>query len=521
MNTASAILLCACAAVAVVATSTDNLPLDMRAAVTGQQYSIFEQYGFSLVPMDSATAIVFNGTSAIVDLPWAFTFDSTAYTTATVYKKGIISFGTNQVLAAYALVDATAVSTKSFTCAAPFPAGECFAVQWTQGLLTTQAVLTQGGDAYFIYLGEVPNPATGVYITTSATYTTYPTSLWYDWKWAFPSNSTTVALRATPRGATGLLSLPIADDFEGALSPSRWSHVIGGEISSICGSASGNKALTFINPTMGRTRLVLMYPIDVSSCANVSISFVIGPSAASGNCTPVKGEAWIAAYSDTLKYDWMYGGRHTEFRAVSQGATQMNLLFTLEGSDGMWFVDDLNVTCFAPKAAASSSAAQSSAAHHSSAAHSSATHHSSAAQSSATHHSSAAHQSSQKSASTKSSHKHESSSKNGSAALGTWVWTDPSSATVALRVTPRSTAGLIALPWAETFEGPLSSALWYQIMCCEVSSACGLAPGQRALTFAGPKCKAPSAMTWGIDVSACANVSVSFTVGPLQPKAAR
>eukprot|EP00727_Mastigamoeba_balamuthi_P014296 m51a1_g949 hypothetical protein (389) ;mRNA; f:284291-285535 len=374
----------------------------MHAAINGQQYSIFEQYGLSLVPMDSATTVVFNGTSVNVTLPWAFTFDSTAYTTATVFQKGIISFGANQILAAYTSAVATAVATENFTCAAPFPEGACFAVQWTQGKLTTQIVLTQSGDAYYVYSGngvdtKAPFPA---FVSTSAEYMTYPAALWNNWYWTVPSENTTVALRATPRGATGLLSLPFAEDFEGALSPSRWSHLTCGAIGSACGSASGNKALTFTR-TEGRSRNVASYGIDVSTCANVSVAYALGPSAASGNCTPVTGAFLAPMLNHLAGPTWITEslGRHTDTIAIPAGTNTLYLMWNLMNADGMWFLDDIRVTCATPRAA-SSSAAQSSAPRHSSAAQSS-----------------AAHPSSQKSASAKSSHRLVSSSKGGSSAL--------------------------------------------------------------------------------------------------------
>eukprot|EP00727_Mastigamoeba_balamuthi_P014285 m51a1_g948 hypothetical protein (637) ;mRNA; f:278271-283492 len=402
-----------------------NKPFKKKSkAVTGQ-YSIFEQFGFSLVPMDSAAAIVFNGTSAIVDLPWAFTFDSTAYTTATVYQNGIISFGVNQVLAAYAVANATAVSAKSFTCTAPFPAGACFAVQWTQGKLTTQAVLTQSGDAYFVYSGNGVDTrvSSQTYITTSATYTTYPAALWTDWLWTVPSDNAIVALRVTPRGATGLLSLPFIEDFEGALSPSRWSHLICGAIGSTCGSASGNKALTFVR-TKERSRSVVSYGIDVSACASVSVAYVLGPSAASGNCTPVA-RAFMSAIMNHLHLvgpTWTESlRRHAdtiEIVEIPPGTTSMNLMWDLMHEDGMWFLDDIRVTCAPPMSESSSQSAQSSDTRLSNSAQSSAVHQSSQKSASVTSNpKSASATSNQKSGSAKSSYRLVSSSKGSSLAL--------------------------------------------------------------------------------------------------------
>eukprot|EP00727_Mastigamoeba_balamuthi_P014241 m51a1_g944 hypothetical protein (921) ;mRNA; f:263371-266495 len=320
------------------------------------QYSIFEQFGFSLVPMVNSTAVAFTNGAASVPLPWPFTFAGTAFKTAIVSKYGFINFislntakdgsGKYPSIAAFSNVVASSVSTRSFTCAAPFEAVECFAVQWTNGTMTTQAVLAASGNVYLVYSGDRKQFSSSTFISTgSGGVVTYPGGLWQAWDWTEPA-ATTVALLATPR-TVGLLSLPITDAFESAQPSSRiWSHVTCGAIGTTCGSASG-KALTF-TPTIDLNRNAQTYGINVTDCAQVSVSVVVGPAAASGSCTSVSKGAFLGPMYGTLSvssWTWVVAGHRTTLLDIPAGTSTLYLSWNIMSVDGSFYLDDLNVTC--------------------------------------------------------------------------------------------------------------------------------------------------------------------------------
>eukprot|EP00727_Mastigamoeba_balamuthi_P014263 m51a1_g946 hypothetical protein (927) ;mRNA; f:270647-273809 len=330
------------------------------------QYSFFEQFGFSLVSMDSATALTFTSTLTTVTLPWTFTFGGIEYTEAIVSSKGWINFvsantgtygtGKYPVIAAFAGPTATAVTTLSFTCAAPFQSSECFAVQWTQGKLTTQAVLAASGNIYLVWSGNKTGLTASTYISTgSAGAVTYPGGLWQVWDWTSPLASP-AAMLATPR-AKGLLSLPFTDSFEDALPSSTiWSHVTCGAIGTTCGSSTGT-ALTFNSPIY-LNRNAQTYGIDVSGCSQVSVALVLGPSEATGNCTPVSGGTWFGPMYGTLSvssWSWVSAGASTTLLDVSDSVSTLYLSWNWMNGEGMYYIDDLNVTCAVARATAAAS----------------------------------------------------------------------------------------------------------------------------------------------------------------------
>eukprot|EP00727_Mastigamoeba_balamuthi_P014054 m51a1_g9271 hypothetical protein (929) ;mRNA; f:86098-91181 len=93
-----------------------------------------------------------------------------------------------------------------------------------------------------------------------------------------------------------------------------------------------------------------------------------------------------------------------------------------------------------------------------------------------------------------------------------YSWTDPSTTPAALYLTQK-TAGLISLPWSDTLDTTPASASWYQILGGKVSDACGSASG-KALTFDATNGLNRFATPYGINVSYCAEVALSFVTGP-------
>eukprot|EP00727_Mastigamoeba_balamuthi_P013790 m51a1_g9033 hypothetical protein (1096) ;mRNA; f:231086-235317 len=320
--------------------------------ISTTQYSIFEQFGFSLVPMVNASAVAFSNGAASVPLPWPFTFAGTAFKTAIVSQYGFINFislnagsdgrGKYPSIAAFSNVLASSVSTGSFTCAAPFEAAECFAVQWTNGTMTTQAVLAASGNIYLVYSGDRKQFSSSTFISTGiGSAVTYPGGTQQTWVWTDPA-ATPVALLATPR-AVGLLNLPVADAFESAQPSSRiWSHVTCGAIGTTCGSASG-KALTF-TPTVNLSRNAMTYGINVTDCARVNVSVVLGPAVAFGSCSPVTGGAFFAVFGTAARpWTWIDVGNGTQLVDIPEGTTALNLAWNVI-DEGMFFLDDLSVT---------------------------------------------------------------------------------------------------------------------------------------------------------------------------------
>eukprot|EP00727_Mastigamoeba_balamuthi_P002324 m51a1_g12089 hypothetical protein (101) ;mRNA; f:1234-3807 len=83
-----------------------------RIAAPAKQYSYIQVYGFSLVPMDGAQELAFDGGYSTVQLPWRFSFGGVPYNTMYVSQR------------------------------------------WSQERLVTQGVLTQKGDVYYVYSGQ-------------------------------------------------------------------------------------------------------------------------------------------------------------------------------------------------------------------------------------------------------------------------------------------------------------------------------------------------------------------------------
>eukprot|EP00727_Mastigamoeba_balamuthi_P014252 m51a1_g945 hypothetical protein (900) ;mRNA; f:266938-270014 len=316
------------------------------------QYSIFEQFGFSLVSMVNATAVAFTNGAASVPLPWPFPFGGKAFKTAIVSQYGFINFisrntrsdgrGKYPTIAAFAGVVASSVSTRSFTCTAPFEAVECFAVQWTNGTMTTQAVLAASGNVYLVYSGDRKQFSSSTFISTGiGGVVAYPGGTQQTWVWT-DTSETPVALLATPR-AVGLLSLPVTDAFESAQPSSRiWSHVTCGAIGTTCGSASG-KALTFTS-TVDLSRNAQTYGIDVRTC------------------TPVTGGAYFAAMLGSAvpqSWAWVDAGNGTQVVDIPEGTTALYLAWNAV-DEGMFYLDDLSVTCAEDRASSGPQATSSS-----------------------------------------------------------------------------------------------------------------------------------------------------------------
>eukprot|EP00727_Mastigamoeba_balamuthi_P014317 m51a1_g951 hypothetical protein (919) ;mRNA; f:290086-293193 len=316
------------------------------------QYSVFEQRGHSLVRMDNkseTTTLAFTDSFSKVVLPWPFTFNAVQYHLAFVSQRGFVNFG---------YLNTGSDGTGSYPTLAPLAGEE--ATSWALGALTTQAVLTQQGDVFFVYSGSAVGPNASTYVSTGASWRTYAGAQWTYWVWTDPS-AATVALRVTPRSAAGLIALPWAETFEGPLSSAFWSHVTCGEVGSACGSSSGQRALTFAG-TKGLNRNAVTWGINVSACANVSVSFVVGPAVSAEGCASVAAGAWLGASMNELgwpEWRWAALGNHTEFVAVPRGTRALFLQWMLQAEDGAVFIDDISAECRTAREDTASSAAES------------------------------------------------------------------------------------------------------------------------------------------------------------------
>eukprot|EP00727_Mastigamoeba_balamuthi_P014372 m51a1_g956 hypothetical protein (966) ;mRNA; f:309573-312881 len=336
-------------------------------AVPTTQYSIIEQFGFSLVPMESNSSLTFYSGFAPVKLPFTFTFGGAAYNEAFICANGYINFvsintgasgsGKYPTIAPYAgETPASYGSARTFTCSAPLPAGQCYAVQWNYAHLVNQVVLHENGNAYYIYSGNVTTGFT-TYVSTGVSGSIrYADGLWTAYDWTLPA-AKPAALLVAPR-PMGLLPLPFVDSFE-TVSASSWSNVLCGQSSDVCGSASG-KALTF-DPTNCHNNMAVPWGIDVSGCANVSIAFSFGPSAAKQGCSPVATTVWWGYTLGAQTYPSWIGapvGRTVELVATN-GATSLYLLFDSMNA-GMFYIDEVNISCAAVATSESSTTTPSS-----------------------------------------------------------------------------------------------------------------------------------------------------------------
>eukprot|EP00727_Mastigamoeba_balamuthi_P014350 m51a1_g954 hypothetical protein (931) ;mRNA; f:301537-304744 len=324
-------------------------------AVPKTEYSFIEQYGFSLVPMTSATAVTFYSNLASVKLPVTVTFGGLQYTEAFICANGYINFlgvnmakngaGKYPTIAPFSGEDlnATTASVKAFTCAAPFAAGQCLAVQWNYATLTVQAVMHENGNIYFIYSGTVTAALQAFVSTGISGSINFFNTLFKSYDWTLPT-TTPAAVLLAPK-AIGLLSLPFHDSFD-SVSPNSWASVMCGKASDVCGSASG-KALTF-DPTNCHNRQAVPFGFDVSRCATVSVSFFLGPAGARTGCTPVGNTIfWGYTLDSQMSPSWLGATKvngTNGLEVTTGGANTMYLVFNYQAA-GMVFIDDLSVTC--------------------------------------------------------------------------------------------------------------------------------------------------------------------------------
>eukprot|EP00727_Mastigamoeba_balamuthi_P014230 m51a1_g943 hypothetical protein (951) ;mRNA; f:259583-262781 len=360
-----------------------------------QKYSIFELFRFSLAPTDGSRLLQFtDDTPVAVALPWNFMFGGRNYSNAYVSPRGFVNFvsanmgvygiGRYPTLAPFATDSELALSvrTRSGACVAPFAAGPCWVVQWqTKTDFVAQAVLSQrSGDVYYVFSGNKSNVDAKTYVSTGISgAATYPGGLWTDWDWTDPLG-TVVALLVTPT-PLGAIALPFEDTFDSSPSSavpssSIWSRVTCGEVASACGASSG-RALTF-TPTIYLNRNALTHAIDVSACANVSVSFVVGPAAAAANCSPVSTGVYFGPMLGSVSYPqawtWFGAGQAQTFLAVPRKTNAVYLSWNWMNGPGRFFLDDLRVSCAVPKPAPASSSSAGSHASHASSAKSSGSH---------------------------------------------------------------------------------------------------------------------------------------------------
>eukprot|EP00727_Mastigamoeba_balamuthi_P008758 m51a1_g4504 putative protein kinase domain containing protein (1201) ;mRNA; f:371786-380544 len=150
----------------------------------------------------------------------------------------------------------------------------------------------------------------------------------------------------------GMVGLPLSQSFESELSPSVWSKVTGGQVSSVCGSSSGSSALT-LAPTLGLSRTALTNAIDVSGCKEVSVGVTLGPEQETPECSPVAGLVWFAAMLDdqqTPSFTSLRTGRTERSVAIPEASEKLYLMWNLVNTRGRFFLDNLDVHCLRQRA---------------------------------------------------------------------------------------------------------------------------------------------------------------------------
>eukprot|EP00727_Mastigamoeba_balamuthi_P003600 m51a1_g13237 hypothetical protein (213) ;mRNA; f:600-2595 len=166
---------------------------------------------------------------------------------------------------------------------------------WQQGSLTTQAVLTQQGDIYYVYSGSWSGITPMASVSTGTfggiTWSSVPNGFGGQWALENPAE-VPVVLRLAPRDASPL-KLPLARN----------------------------------------TRMAITNAIDVSACSSVLMKWRLGPAQAMATCNPVRygEEGGLAAptkqYSFIEVYDFnlvsMEGAQELAFAGES---AQVNLL---------------------------------------------------------------------------------------------------------------------------------------------------------------------------------------------------
>eukprot|EP00727_Mastigamoeba_balamuthi_P008094 m51a1_g3905 hypothetical protein (1184) ;mRNA; r:123684-128601 len=291
-----------------------------------QEYNVIERFGFQLAQLQDATAVTFTNGFATVSLPWAVPFFGGSY------KKMFI------------------------------------AAKWVKTGLTFQAVISSKGDIYFVYSGSDTTGSFKTFVSPGVDGVTTDAGTYFGkfYSWANPSK-TPAALQFTPK-PIGLTKLPWTTTFDTADWSASWFTVLNGQVDNLCGSSSG-KALLFTPEAANH--FAMPYGFDVSGCANVSVSFVVGPSTNSTGCNPVASRIFLGFTFGSLRYppSWPYAdvGQYTSTIAVPKNAGSFYISFNYMG-EGMIFIDDFSVTC-ATQSASSSSAHATSSTHTTSSAH--------------------------------------------------------------------------------------------------------------------------------------------------------
>eukprot|EP00727_Mastigamoeba_balamuthi_P012609 m51a1_g7971 hypothetical protein (903) ;mRNA; r:6046-9087 len=320
-----------------------------------RQYSYLEAYGFAPVPADGAHDLVFAGGYSQVPLPWAVTFGGVPYDRMFVSQRGWINFayvndaetgaGAFPMAAPTLGSAATAVRLQCLECRAPYPEGPCCVVQWQQGGLTTQAVLAQQGEIYYVYSGSREGIASAASVSTGAAWSSVPGGLWSSWRLEDPAVAP-VALRLAPRDAEPI-RLPLFVHFAtSGLSPAVWSHVTCARLSDGCCGPAGGVLAFATEESLNRNAMT--NAIDVSGCLAVSVSVFIGSLGGSAARSPASPEVSCGRmYNVPLAPLWvpLGPGLNAVTVAVPPTATTLYLVLNLRDVPGTAFADDLNVTC--------------------------------------------------------------------------------------------------------------------------------------------------------------------------------
>eukprot|EP00727_Mastigamoeba_balamuthi_P002293 m51a1_g12060 hypothetical protein (282) ;mRNA; f:323-5311 len=238
--------------------------------IVDQEYSFIKVYDFSLVPMGDAQELMFANGYAQVQLPWQFSFGGINYDKMFISQSGWINFGTSggEVIPMVAPTHGTSAIS---------------------GGLTTQVVLTQQGDIYYVYSGS----RAGI---TSA-----------------PSVS-----MGTVAGVTC--------------------------ISTACSSEA---RMAFL-PSSSINRMAITNAIDVSRCSTVLVSGHVGPDQALETCDLVASGVYVARMDNalsSLQWTYIHRGENMVFLVIPPTTTRLYLMLSLRSRMGMAFGNDLRVTC--------------------------------------------------------------------------------------------------------------------------------------------------------------------------------
>eukprot|EP00727_Mastigamoeba_balamuthi_P000149 m51a1_g10130 putative legumain (1095) ;mRNA; f:19-6671 len=282
-----------------------------------------EVYDFQLAPMGDAQELRFSDGNLQVQLPWQFSFGGINY---------------DKIVRQLCRV-----------CSAPYPAGPCCVVQWLQGGLTTQAVLAQQGDIYYVYSGSRYGITSDASVSTGgvagATWMSVPGGLTSTWVFEDPAVAP-VALRLAPRDAAPLKLPRSVNIATSEVSPAVWSHVLGASASTACSSQPGG-VMTFL-PYSNVKRIAITNAIDVSHCSAVLVSGHVGPDQAPATCSPVASSISVARMDNELSSpQWasIRMGDSAALLAIPETTARLFLMLSLGSRTGMAFGEDLSVVC--------------------------------------------------------------------------------------------------------------------------------------------------------------------------------